>query len=320
MARFVKRGQSWFAQVRRKGHDSISRTFDTKAEAERWALSVESEMGKGSYVDKRESLKLSLSDCLTRYLEKIVPLKKGAVRDTQRVNVWKADKLAKRSIGSINQSDIAEWRDNRLESGVSGATVTKDLAVLSHLFTIANKEWGYPLSNPVLLITKPKASPSRDRRLYEGEEDLLINNCTQEMKSFIIIAIETAMRRSEVVNLRRAWVRGKVAYLPDTKNGSSRQVPLSTKALDALDKMPLREDGRIFSYKDDYYSKSFLKICRKVGIEGLTVHDLRHEACSRLFEKGLDVMQVKAISGHKSMQMLSRYTHLKGEDLAKLLD
>jgi integrase len=194
------------------------------------------------------------------------------------------------------------------------------MALLSNLFTIAISEWNYPLINPVLAVGKPKINPGRDRRLYIGEEDLLLANASQEMKCFIIIAIETAMRRSEIVGLKRSWIKGRVAYLPDTKNSTARQVPLSIRALEAFAEMPIRDDDLIFSFKNGSYSKIFLRICRKAGIEDLTVHDLRHEACSRLFEKGLDLMQVKAVSGHKSTQMLARYTHLNADDIAKLLN
>ncbi len=236
-----------------------------------------------------------------------------------RLALWKNDKLSNKSISTIKQTDVAQWRDARIASGTSGSTVKKDLALLSHVFTIAVKEWGFPLTNPVAMIRKPKSNQSRDRRLQPGEEELILSNCSHEMKAFITLAIETAMRRGEIVNLQRSWIKGRVAYLPDTKNGTPRAVPLSTTAIAAINTLPLRLDGKLFEYKEDHYSKAFLRACRQAGIEDIHVHDLRHEATSRLFEKGLDVMQVKSITGHKSLQMLSRYTHLKADDLAGLL-
>ena len=192
--------------------------------------------------------------------------------------------------------------------------------MLSHVFTIAIKEWGFPLTNPVSMIRKPKVSNSRDRRLQPGEEDLLLQNChTKEMRVFIILAIETAMRRSEIVELQRSWIKGRVAYLPDTKNGTPRSVPLSTRAIEAINSLPIRMSGVLFEYKPDAYTRGFIKTCKKSSITDLHAHDLRHEATSRLFEKGLDMMQVKAITGHKSLQMLSRYTHLNAEELADKL-
>lgn len=319
MASFQQKKSGWFVQVRRKGHASISRTFNTKAEGERWALQIEASMGVGTYVDNRETLTTSLSECFDRYATEIVPLKKGAKRDLVRVKFWQREPLAKKSIGTIKQSDVAAWRDARIASGLSGSTVTKDLALLSHVFTIAIKEWGFPLTNPVTMIRKPKAAKGRDRRLEAGEEAAILALCDAELRAFVVLAIETAMRRSEIHGLKRSWIKGRVAYLPDTKNDSSRAVPLSTRALEALNALPLRIDGGLWAYKIDVYTRRFERVCKQAGIEDFRLHDLRHEATSRLFEKGLDVMQVKSITGHKSLQMLSRYTHLKADALAQLL-
>ena len=319
MATYIQRKNGWLVQIRRKGHDSISRTFNTKAEGERWALQIESGMGVGTYVDNRETLSTSLNECFDRYASEIVPLKKGAKRDLIRVKFWQREPMAKKPIGTIKQSDVAKWRDARIASGLSGSTVTKDLALLSHVFTIAIKEWGFPLTNPVTLIRKPKAAMGRDRRLYDGEEEKILGSATPEMRAFIILAIETAMRRGEIYSLKKSWIKGRVAYLPDTKNGSARAVPLSLRALEAINTLPLRIDGNLWQYDIDYYTKSFLRLCKQLNIHGLRLHDIRHEGTSRLFEKGLDIMQVKSITGHKSLQMLSRYTHLKADELARLL-
>jgi hypothetical protein len=151
MATYIKRKSGWLAQICRKGYEVICRTFDTKSEAERWALGVEYGMGIGTYVDNRETLTTSLGECLDRYLSEIIPLKKGAERDSYRVKLWKKDKLSVKGIGIIKQTDIALWRDARNASGISGSTIKKDLALLSHVFTIAIKEWGFPLNNPVLM-------------------------------------------------------------------------------------------------------------------------------------------------------------------------
>ena len=319
MATYIKRKSGWLAQIRRKGHETICRTFDTKVEAERWALRVESDMGVGKYVDTRETLNTTLRECLDRYANEIVPGKKGADRDLYRVKLWRADAMASKGIGAIRQVDVAKWRDVRIASGVGPSTVTKDLALLSHVFTIAIKEWGLPLTNPVLSIRKPKVNNARDRRLQPGEEQTILASCYPELRAFITLAIETAMRRSEIAGLQRSWIKGAVVYLPDTKNGTPRAVPLSTTALAAIATLQPRIDGKLFGFEPDAYSKGFARVCADLGIEDLHLHDLRHEATSRLFEKGLDVMQVKTITGHKSLAMLSRYTHLDANKLAQLL-
>ncbi len=320
MATFTKRKNGYYAQIRRKGHKSIGRTFNTKLEAERWAFKVESDMGIGTYTDNRETLSTTLDQCLDRYSNEILPSKKGRDREKYRIKQWKNHDLALRPIGTIKQSDVAKWRDWRIEQGISASTISKDLALLSHLFTIAIKEWGFPLDNPVLKIRKPKIKNERDRRLIGNEEERLLENChSQEMKVFIILAVETAMRRGEIAGIERSWIRGRVIYLPDSKNSEKRNVPLSSRAVQAINLLPGRIDGKLFQYNPDAYTRGFIKACKKSGITNLVLHDLRHEATSRFFEKGLDLMQVMSITGHKDTKMLKRYTHLDANDLADML-
>lgn len=133
------------------------------------------------------------------------------------------------------------------------------------------------------------------------------------------VAIETAMRRSELTGLR--WedvsLAHRVVTLRDTKNGDQRAVPLSSRAVAALEGLPgdhLR--GSVFGVTEDWITKRFQYCCRKAGINGLRFHDLRHEATSRLFEKGLNMMEVATITGHKTLQMPKRYTHLRASELA----
>jgi integrase len=319
MATFTKVIAGVRAQVRRTGHASISRTFNTKGDAERWALKIESDMGIGVYQDNREALSTSLAECLDRYASEIMLLKKGANREKYRIVLWKKCRLAGKGMGTIRQVDVAAWRDERLAEGISGSTVKKDLAFLSHVFTIAIKEWGMPLTNPVAMIRLPKPNKARERRFYPGEEELILKHCSPELRAFVILAIETAMRRGELVGLQRKWIRGRVAYLPDTKGGVSRDVPLSTTAIKAINSLPLRTDGRLFEFQADHYSKGFLKACRKAGINDLHLHDARHEALSRMAEKGFTVLELKALGGHKTVEMLSKYVRLNPDDLAKRL-
>ena len=107
-------------------------------------------------------------------------------------------------------------------------------------------------------------------------------------------------------------------HLPDTKNGDSRDVPLSPQALELLKDLPrnIRGDQVVFPLHFEALKSSWRRACCSAGIIDLRFHDLRHEATSRFFEKGLNVMEVAAITGHKDLRMLQRYTHLRAEDLA----
>jgi integrase len=192
--------------------------------------------------------------------------------------------------------------------------------VLSRLFTIARKEWGMDgLSNPVQSLRRPRLPKGRDRRLVGGEEDRLKACCPPWLLPIVTVAIETAMRRNELLMMR--WedvnLQARTVHLRDTKNGEARTVPLSTVALQVLRELPRNiQGGPVFTVGDSYLSHTFLECCRKAGIDGLRFHDLRHEATSRLFEKGLSMMEVATITGHKTLQMLKRYTHLRASELA----
>jgi integrase len=320
MATYIKRKTGWLAQIRRKGHDTICRTFDTKAEAERWAIGVESKMGEGRYEDNREALTTTLSECLARYETEVTVSKKGAEQERYRIALWLRDDLANKPIGAIKSSDMAKWRDARIASGASSGTVRLDLALISNLYTIAIQEWGLPVINPVMNIRKPSPGKARDRCLLPGEEDKILGVCSSEMRIIVILAIETAMRRGEIIGLRHEMISGKVITLPDTKNGTVRKVPLSKRALAVLSEIPRRLDGKVFSYTEHGCTQMFVKYCQRLSIKDLRFHDLRHHALTRMAENGLNVMELKAISGHKCVQMLSRYVNVNINNLADKLD
>lgn len=324
MATFTKRGTyQWQAKIRRKGYPAVSNTFDTKAEAQRWATDVERDMDRGIFVSRTEAESTTLKEALNRYLREITPHKKGAKQEESRINTWKRHELAERFLATIRGSDIAAYRDERLAEGLSPITVNNELILLSHLFTIACKEWGMEsLRNPVSNIRKPKMPAGRDRRLLPDEEKRLLEHAKHPMDALIVLALETGMRQGELLSLTRKNIdlERRVAILPDTKNGSERIVPLSTSAVEVIQNSPTRISGRLFpALSASHASHTFKRLCGDAEVDGLRFHDLRHEATSRLFEKGLGIMEVAAITGHKTLGMLQRYTHLKAEDLAKKL-
>lgn len=326
MATFRKRGRYWQAQIIRKGYPSQYKTFDTKAEAEAWATIIESEMSRGAWVNRAEAEATSLQEALDRYAREITVGKKGSVRELSRIGIWKKHPLALRSLASLRGVDFAAYRDERLGAGAASNTVRLELAIISHLFTIATKEWGLEgLTNPIQHIRMPANSRPRDRRLQGDEEPRLFQalaNCGNEwMAPLAILAIETAMREGELLELYwdRVDLNKRVITLPVTKNGSPRRVPLSTRATETLNTLPRSITGRVFPLTQTAVIQAFDRARIQADIENIRFHDLRHEATSRLFEKGLNMMEVAAITGHKSLQMLKRYTHLRAEDLVRKL-
>ena len=325
MACFQKRSGAWRVIVKRRGYPTQTRTFDTKAEAEAWARQIEGEMDRGVFVSRAEAEATTLREALDRYEKEVTPGKKGRDDERYKLDVWRRSDLASRSMASIQGKDLAAWRDQETARGSAPGTIRRRLALLSHLFVIARREWGMTsLTNPADNVRLPPPGPARDRRLVGDEQTRLQAAATVyggEVGPLVTWAIETAMRRGEIAAMRWEHLdrRARVLLVPETKNGTPRRVPLSTAALAVLDQIPRRIDGRVWGMRPDSISQAFERVCKAAGIEGLTFHDLRHEATSRLFEKGLNPMQVATITGHKTLQMLKRYTHLRAEDLVGML-
>jgi integrase len=343
MASIRKRGDyQWEARIRRKGHPVTCKTFETRADAERWSREIESEMDRGVYVSRTEAESTTLAEALDRYIEEHIPRLSKTNGSKYVALALKRRPMASKYLASIRSKDIADFVKERESEGVKGSTIRQALAILSKLFTLAVRDWGMEsLRNPVALVSKPKAGKGRERRLEAGEEERLMLAGTPEMRNVIKLALETAMRRGELVNL--SWndidLKRKSAVLYETKNGETRSIPLSPKALKILQGIQAgqregeeqrgeeqREGGGKgevfpeFAQNPKKITREMNETCRRAGIVGLRFHDLRHEATSRLFENtDLDLMEIRAITGHKTLQMLVRYTHLRTARLADRL-
>ncbi|MEC4168384.1 site-specific integrase [Pseudomonas sp. MS-1(2024)] len=314
---------TWRTKIRKKGYPSLSASFDTKADAQRWAAEIEGDMSRKRFVDTREAEGTTVAEAFQRYAREVSAQKKGARQELTRIKTWSDGKYGSKSLAELRSSDLAEYRDARLAEGISTNTVRLSLALISHLYTVAIKDWGIEgLSNPVAKLRMPKGSRERDRRPTSAELEGLLKAAAaihHELPVVIEIAIETAMRRSELLTLRREHIKGKHALLEDTKNGSRRLVPLSLRARALVESLPARIDGSVFSLAPHSVSQYFLRACRAAKVDDLHFHDMRHEGTSRLFEKGLSIMEVASITGHKTMSMLKRYTHLCPDALADKL-
>ena len=261
---------------------------------------------------------------------------------THAAEIYKAKsvraELGDSSLAAITPDLVADYRDKRLAAGKSASTVRLELSLLSHLFTIAIKEWRVGLMyNPVGNIRKPPPAQGRDQRLASGEEQKLFAACEKQsnpMLGWLVrVALHTGMRAGEISSLTRRQVdlQKRTVHLSETKNGSVRTVPLTRDAVEVFHQAlnhPVRPDdtdlifwgepGRDGQRRPYEFRPAWRRTLKDAGIDGLRFHDLRHEAVSRLVEAG--DQEVAAISGHKSMQMLKRYTHLRAEDLVARLD
>jgi len=319
MATFRKRSGKWQARVQRHGYPDQSKTFFLRSDAEVWARKTEIELDRGIPNSKANPNTL-LKELLVRYKNEVVPKKKYTSAEKYRIAAWQKHPLANYAISRIKSPDIAKWRDEKIKLEKSPNTIRLDLAVLSHLFTVARNEWGFEsLINPVTHITLPKLPPGRTRRLREGELELILQNTDSKLlKPIVLLAVETGMRRSEIASLewKHLNLDKKTILIPVTKNGEVREVPLSEIALNQILQMKNSQE-RIFTITPHAITTAFMRATKRAGVGDLPFHTLRHEAISRFFERGFSIAEVALISGHKTWSMLRRYTHLKAEDLVK---
>lgn len=288
--------------------------------------------GRGMTVRQRIR-KVALSEALDKYCRAVSVHKRGHLQEFYRINVIKRSSLAEKNMDEITSVDIACYRDMRLSTvsdrtgrPVSANTVRLEMALLSALYNLARVEWGTCTHNPVEHVRKPQASSGRTRRLTSVEERRIVRALRArnlELAVIFTLALETAMRQGEILSLRWEHVdlHLGIAHLPMTKNGTARDVPLSFKARQVIKEFVGPLSGPVFSYTSNGFKSAWRSILMELEIEDLHFHDLRHEAISRLFELGtLNVMEVAAISGHKSLNMLKRYTHLRATQLVSKLD
>lgn len=329
------------AKIRRVNVPSLSKTFSTKKEAERWLTENELALlrGESPYSPQPDTApapsaasETTFRQAIERYIEEVTPKKRSASGEVSRLRALARSDMADSTLGNLTPAIIAKWRDERLKE-VAGSTVHRDMASLSHVFEIARKEWGIaPRINPFKDVAKPKVSNARDRRLSPEEEVRLLKACSESrggyLRQVVELALETAMRQSELVGLDWQYVdmNARVAKLLMTKNGTSRRVPLSRRAIEILEGLPAERDkegrrvGPVWpGLTAEALKRSFIRTTERAKIEDFHFHDLRHEATSRLFEKGLSMMEVATITGHKTLAMLQRYTHLDAADIAKKL-
>ena len=189
-----------------------------------------------------------MADLLTRYKDTITPTKRSAEVETYIIGAFLAHGLAGLSLRQLSASIVAQYRDKRLKK-VKPGTVRQELGVLQHCFEVARSEWGIPLAlNPVSQIAMPQASKPRNKRPTPEEIETLLAGCGRGrsllMAPIIRFAIETAMRRGEIVAVRWAEVdaQRKILHIPVTKNGHPQTIPLTPTALEILAALPSDND------------------------------------------------------------------------------
>lgn len=323
MATIRQRGNRWQVIIKRKGHPPQSQTFELKKDAEKWGRLQERLMDAGQWVDRSEAEQTTLEELLDRYQREVSSSKHGADIEIYRINQFKNSNLAKYSVAAITGQLIAKWRDKRIKE-VSGSSVSRELTLLSHVFTVAIKEWGFAINcNPVSLVRKPSSNPPRDRILTDQQRQALIASCKQcknpWIHSVVIFAMETAARRGEILNLTWKSVDLQRGIARISGKTGSRTIPLSPLCISTLKTLPKSINGAVFPVTIETLKQAYERAVVRAGIEDFTFHDLRHDALTRLAKLGLNVLELRAISGHTTANMLQRYVSIDASELAKKL-
>ncbi len=351
MAYFEKRSAGWMAQIRRRGMSTLSRTFDRKSDAEAWAREIEREAQRGnSAVFDTSAQRTTMQEVIERFRAGLLEGYSKSHRAPVESRLNAIDRrLGALFLANIRPTDLARWRDEMLAQGAAGQSARHALNLVSRLFSFAEQEMGVslPAGNPCKAVRKPPVAKGRTRRPSQEEFGYLLQAADRArahgVRQILVLAVETSMRQSELLGLewKHVVLNKRTAHLTDTKNGESRTVALSGAAVAALQSLPRRLDGRVFGWKPVHENGAFEKLWQRTlarargqyeadcaagrkkpdpaFLADLRFHDLRHEATSRLFEKGLGIMEVASMTGHKSLAMLKRYTHIEAEKLAKKL-
>lgn len=324
MATIRQRASRWQCIIKRKGYPLQSKTFDIKKDAEKWARQNERLIDSGQWVDRTEAEQTTLGDLLARYTREVSITKRGADVEIIRINALRRTPLAKYSAVAITGQLLSQWRDQRL-AAVSGSTVTRELQILSHVFNVAIREWGFGLHcNPVSLVRKPTPGKARDRILTNHQREALLlslSACRSPwIKPVVVFALETAARRGEILGLTWDGVDLDRATAKVSGKTGSRTVPLSPSCIAMLRNLPRSLDGRVFPVTIETLKQAYERAIARAGITDFTFHDLRHDALTRLAMLGLNVLELRAISGHTTANMLQRYVSIDACDLSGKLE
>lgn len=333
MATYTTRNGRTTATIRKVGFKQQSKTFASKKLAEKWALGVEADMDRGIAVDLQSQREITVKDLLERFRDEECLERKGGRWETVRINMFLANAdWVHRRLDQDLPNALRTWVKERVTQ-VSGASVNREMNLVSGIFAKAIKGWGVPLQvNPVHLVERP-AKNSRGRERTWSPADLEkfkaalgeVSTPPRFIKDYIgpmvELAIESAMRLGELCSIRKVDVHLDEAWLRlgDTKNGDQRDVPLSTRAIEILRPLVEVADELVFPVNSGSLGVRFREVRDAAGLPDLRFHDTRHTAATLLSKKFPNVLELSAVTGHRSLQSLKTYFNPQASDLAKRL-
>ncbi|MDR2013691.1 MAG: site-specific integrase [Rhodanobacter sp.] len=321
-------GTVYRVKVRLRGHPPADATFDRITDAKRWAAETETAIRAGRYFERAEARQHTLAELIDRFLAEYLPTSRIRTKANtiQHLKFWRAE-LGSYPLADVTPARITEARAKLLERpGMKGArfapaTANKYVAGLSGVFTIARKNFGFAVGNPCCGITKLAEPRGRIRFLSDAERDALLRECkahSEALHAIVILALSTGARKGEILGLRWQDVdmqRGLMTF-HQTKNGERRTVPIV-----GIARLLLAEHGKVRRINTEFVfpgykgrpleiGRMFCAACTRAEIADFRFHDLRHTAASWIAMNGGTTAEIAEVLGHKTLQMVKRYSHL----------
>lgn len=345
MARIEKRinskGEtSWRVLIRLKGHPPTSGTFKKRQDAIDWAKITETKILEGRWFKAAESRRRTLSELIERFkTDELSHRRKDADKVIAHLEWWEA-RLGAYFLGDLTPIRISELKPvlqnekTKRSDRRSNQTVNRYISSLSICFSYAVRELGWVDDNPVLKVRKLTEPKGRERFLSEDEQKRLLaaakDDPSKLILPFVQLALSTGMRLSEITTLqwRHVDLKRRRIILEETKNGDSRTVSLAKPAYDII--RQASKAGRIgkefvFPQLTDPSKpynprKAWNRIIKKAKLNDFRIHDLRHSAASYLAMEGATHLEIAQILGHKTLQMVKRYSHFTIDHTAAVLE
>ena len=340
MAYIRKHRKKWQALVRKK-KIVVVKSFLKKGDARKWADKIEAQIEVGSYLEVKKSERLNeikVYELLDIFFDKFKRKSKNIRNFTYEINHMKRQSFSNLFLSQLTPRILAEFRDQQLDLGKSGATVNKYLGLVSRAVNLGRRELDIPITfNPISLVQKAKANRKVDRPCSDEDWERLLElsltaypkgNRTDEerplyfMKQIMIFARETLMRQAELFRLRKRdidFAKG-TALILETKNDTPRRIGLSPKAIQILHNLPTTIDGRYFPVRDRFQFYAHWSVLTKRADVDISFHTLRHlGATDLIYKQGWSIAEVQAQGGWKTLTALQRYLDIRGEELATKL-
>src|SRR6056300_887301 len=323
--RKIKSGR-WLFEIQKIGYPRLSKSFEDLRIGKKWARKIENAIELGSYEDLTLASKTTIKSLLIKYRDEITLNKKGFREETSKLNLLIKNEIAAHTITQLKAHHLYKLKKEFSETRAP-ATVNKYIHMLHNVWNTAKRVWGItlPAYNPFELVQLEKVDNARDRVLSKEEYSKLIEACEQSylpiIKDIVIFAYETGARQGEILKLKRNDIdfQNNLCTLRDTKNGDDRTIPLTTKALEILQKH--RFGLLVFSgLLARRLRKHFTIACKIANIKDFRFHDLRACFCTNALLSGMSIPEVATISGHKDWKQLKRYSRIKPKDLLKKIN